>query len=340
MSVADGSTPLVAKSTAHAMKDRQHFPAGSIGPGWLHQLASRLNQWESSRCVSKDTRAERPSKDASSSSPSSSSSSSSAPNVKLMLEFGCQISKIEETKEDSKSGTARERSSAYPLQVTLTNAKHYSCDYVVSATGVVPNTDYLGWTDDNTPVPSTEWSRGGAASARAAPEGDTAAGPGIEGSFECRAGIFHLHSDGGVMTSPALEALGRWPGKGVAQGMRQEQGPEAKDKSKTSSGQSKSPSLSVIPNVFVAGDCAHTTFDFSYEEDAEHWFQMRLWSQARRMGIYAARAMAGEVDELGFNFCLFAHATKFFGQQVALFGRYNGQGLEDAAKAGELKVCC
>jgi hypothetical protein len=54
---------------------------------------------------------------------------------------------------------------------------------------------------------------------------------------------------------------------------------------------------------------------------------MRLWTQARVCGHYAARALAGDMDELGFNFELFAHATQFFGYKVVLLGRYNGQGL-------------
>ncbi|CAM9495495.1 unnamed protein product [Choristocarpus tenellus] len=39
--------------------------------------------------------------------------------------------------------------------------------------------------------------------------------------------------------------------------------------------------------------------------------------------------MAGFVDQLGAGgfFCLFAHATRFFGHKVSLLGRFNGQGL-------------
>ena len=57
---------------------------------------------------------------------------------------------------------------------------------------------------------------------------------------------------------------------------------------------------------------------------------MRLWSQARSMGVWAAKCMLGETDELaiGFTFELFAHVTRFFARKVVLLGRYNAQGLD------------
>ena len=83
--------------------------------------------------------------------------------------------------------------------------------------------------------------------------------------------------------------------------------------------------------VFAAGDCC------SYKnirtntpiDDTSHWFQMRLWTQARAMGIYAAHCMSGVQDNYGSDFFLelFAHITRFFGYKVVLLGRYNGQGL-------------
>ncbi|GFR40960.1 hypothetical protein Agub_g1624, partial [Astrephomene gubernaculifera] len=74
------------------------------------------------------------------------------------------------------------------------------------------------------------------------------------------------------------------------------------------------------------------------------WFQMRLWTQARVMGSYAAHCMLGLADELasGFNFELFTHVTRFMGAKVVLLGLYNGQRLE-GEPAGELvsysRVC-
>uniref|UniRef100_A0A8C0QX90 Pyridine nucleotide-disulfide oxidoreductase domain-containing protein 1 n=1 Tax=Canis lupus dingo TaxID=286419 RepID=A0A8C0QX90_CANLU len=58
---------------------------------------------------------------------------------------------------------------------------------------------------------------------------------------------------------------------------------------------------------------------------------MRLWTQARQMGWYAAKCMAaaslGESIDLDFSFELFAHVTKFFNYKVVLLGKYNAQGL-------------
>ena len=49
---------------------------------------------------------------------------------------------------------------------------------------------------------------------------------------------------------------------------------------------------------------------------------MRLWSQARIQGRYAAYSMIDSLDrlEIGLSFELFAHATQFFGQKVVLLG--------------------
>ena len=53
------------------------------------------------------------------------------------------------------------------------------------------------------------------------------------------------------------------------------------------------------------------------------------------MGMYAAHCMGlGGVDELGggFNFDIFAHATRFFGKKVIFLGLFNGQHLGDACE--------
>ena len=64
---------------------------------------------------------------------------------------------------------------------------------------------------------------------------------------------------------------------------------------------------------------------------------MRLWSQAKISGTYVARVMAGEsdADAFGFNFELFTHTTRFFGNKVILLGLYNGQKSE-SEKESEL----
>ncbi|XP_013101681.2 pyridine nucleotide-disulfide oxidoreductase domain-containing protein 1 [Stomoxys calcitrans] len=78
--------------------------------------------------------------------------------------------------------------------------------------------------------------------------------------------------------------------------------------------------------VFAAGDVCTASWD-----KADHWFQMRLWTQARQMGSMAGRSMAAhflnETIYQDFCFELFGHVTQLFGLSVILLGRYNGQGL-------------
>ncbi|KAL5466979.1 hypothetical protein EMCRGX_G031144 [Ephydatia muelleri] len=82
-----------------------------------------------------------------------------------------------------------------------------------------------------------------------------------------------------------------------------------------------------VADVYAAGDVCTPT----WSQQSPLWFQMRLWTQARQMGTYAARCMVahsrGEEISLDFCFELFAHSTKFFGFKVILLGKYNGQGL-------------
>lgn len=81
-----------------------------------------------------------------------------------------------------------------------------------------------------------------------------------------------------------------------------------------------------LPDVFAAGDVCTVNWTF------EHWFQMRLWSQARQMGLYAAKCMhsslTNETILQDFCFELFTHVTSFFGFKVILLGLYNAQGLD------------
>jgi NAD(P)H-nitrite reductase large subunit len=79
--------------------------------------------------------------------------------------------------------------------------------------------------------------------------------------------------------------------------------------------------------VYAAGDAASCSWAAA---ESAHWFQMRLWSQARAMGVYAAHCMAGVQDQTGADmaFELFTHVTRFLGKKVVLLGLYNGQRLE------------
>ncbi|KAK3277346.1 hypothetical protein CYMTET_14636 [Cymbomonas tetramitiformis] len=83
-------------------------------------------------------------------------------------------------------------------------------------------------------------------------------------------------------------------------------------------------------DVYAAGDAC----SLGWDDKSAFFFQMRLWTQARLQGRYAAHCMAGVTDQLalGFNLELFTHTTRFFDLKVVLLGRYNGQGLEEEAE--------
>lgn len=82
-------------------------------------------------------------------------------------------------------------------------------------------------------------------------------------------------------------------------------------------------------NVFAAGDCCCLEWP---KRENDHWFQVRLWRQARAMGSYAAKCMTDSVDELGSGgaFDLFVHATQFFGYKVR---------ATQGGKSGEYRSC-
>lgn len=83
-----------------------------------------------------------------------------------------------------------------------------------------------------------------------------------------------------------------------------------------------------IDSVFAAGDicCCHW-------EHSKFWHQMKLWTQARQMGMMAGKSMVAhhKNEEIYQDFCfeLFSHVTKLYGYQVVLLGKFNGQGLGD-----------
>ncbi|XP_040823564.1 pyridine nucleotide-disulfide oxidoreductase domain-containing protein 1 isoform X2 [Ochotona curzoniae] len=81
-----------------------------------------------------------------------------------------------------------------------------------------------------------------------------------------------------------------------------------------------------LPDIYAAGDICTAAW-----QPSPVWQQMRLWTQARQMGWYAAKCMAaasvGESIDMDFSFELFAHVTKFFNYKVVLLGKYNAQGL-------------
>jgi len=177
------------------------------------------------------------------------------PNVTMEFETEVhQCVDLSAKTSDASSGVSS-KNGPFPLQVELTNGRKIKCDFVVSATGVVPNTEFL----------SEE---------------------------------FELGPDRGVKIDETMATS--------------------------------------VPDVFAAGDACYCEF----EDHSSTWLQMRLWTQARVMGAYAARAMAGLGSELGFNFELFAHCTSFFGEKVVLLGNFNGEGLGEENKDFKVLVRC
>lgn len=87
-----------------------------------------------------------------------------------------------------------------------------------------------------------------------------------------------------------------------------------------------------INGIYAAGDLCYAGWQW-----APHWFQMRLWTQARQMGAMAGKSMAAHFNnqEIISDFCfeLFGHVTQLFGYQVVLLGKYNGQGLDNKYEA-------
>ncbi|XP_067945686.1 pyridine nucleotide-disulfide oxidoreductase domain-containing protein 1-like [Watersipora subatra] len=83
-----------------------------------------------------------------------------------------------------------------------------------------------------------------------------------------------------------------------------------------------------IPDVYAAGDIVDT----SLWQQSSQWFQMRLWTQAKQMGCYAAKCMFNHLADcsvpMDFCFEIFSHVTKFFGFKVVLLGLYNAQGMD------------
>lgn len=83
-----------------------------------------------------------------------------------------------------------------------------------------------------------------------------------------------------------------------------------------------------LNRIYAAGDICTANWSF-----AKHWFQMKLWTQARQMGCYAAKCMAGVAnnEEVLQDFCfeIFTHSTKLFGFKVILLGLFNGQKLDN-----------
>lgn len=70
-----------------------------------------------------------------------------------------------------------------------------------------------------------------------------------------------------------------------------------------------------VDGIYAAGDVCTAGWPHAF-----HWFQMKLWTQARQMGCYVAKCMSAhfksEVIYQDFCFELFTHTTRLFGFKV------------------------
>eukprot|EP00118_Oscarella_pearsei_P009533 m.55317 g.55317 ORF g.55317 m.55317 type:complete len:511 (+) comp34453_c0_seq3:214-1746(+) len=165
----------------------------------------------------------------------------------VVVEYDCEVKAILSPTEYWKMMKGARKDEDWPVYVQLANGKVYGCDFVLSATGVIPA--------------SVE----------------------LLQHFK-----FNISEDGGLLVD---------------------------DQMRTNA-----------PDIYAAGDVCSAGW-----KPSSHWFQMRLWSQARQMGAYAGQCMTAHYagNEISMDFCfeLFAHMTKFFGYKVVLLGKFNAQGL-------------
>lgn len=162
--------------------------------------------------------------------------------TKIQIEYECEVNKILDEEEITEHNDIEK----WPVYVELTNGKIIGCDLIVSATGVIPNSNLKGLEK------------------------------------------LEKAEDGGFLVDWKLETSEK--------------------------------------DIYAAGDVCTAGWDI-----AKYWFQMRLWTQAHQMGIYAAKSMSSSLKEEDYmqDFCfeLFTHVTKFFNYKVVLVGLYNGQKL-------------
>ncbi|XP_072000881.1 pyridine nucleotide-disulfide oxidoreductase domain-containing protein 1 [Engystomops pustulosus] len=223
-------TPLLCKRTKYTTQGgpgREDGRLGSaLGPDWHEGMDLRAAQ-ETPRCVHIEVECE-------------------VKRVLLQHEFMALHTPPSCVPGGEAEGATAEPAD-WPVYAELTNGKIFGCDFIVSATGVVPNVE-----------------------------------PFVSGNN------FAIGEDRGLKVD---------------------------DHMRTS-----------VRHVYAAGDVCSTGWTPS-----PHWHQMRLWTQARQMGCYAAKCMAaerrGESIDMDFCFELFSHVTKFFNYKVILLGKYNAQGL-------------
>ena len=217
----------------------QVMPGASLGPAWLSVLQAKAEKADGGQVAAPTNNRHA----------TDGGDAGSRIAAGLTIKYCCDPSSV---KISSKAACS------WPVTVdvvtTSDGAHSVDCDFVVSATGVEPVTDFL------------------------------------------HADFCHRSADGGLLVDKCFRTSAR--------------------------------------DVYAAGDVCSV----DWQGHSTQWQQMRLWSQARSMGIHAAVCMAtpdgGDEDDLPFEFEVFAHSTHLFGKKVVLLGRHrDGAGLKALARA-------
>lgn len=220
----------------------------------------------------------------------------------------------------------------FQLYVRTSKGTDISCDFLISATGVTPSVDFVGQEFEriHVEVPSKK-SCAITALDQAGNRLEHGSNVGVEGSEEANR-TAHI-TQGEEEKEKEKTFYDRVVDYRSGSIERNNGALVVNERMETS-----------VSGVFAAGDCchyrasnpgvpapAHTSASTSsgyhllsptaVDEEAlsgTHWFQMRLWTQARSMGIYAAQCMTEQQERHGgdFFFDIFAHVTRFFGYKV------------------------
>ena len=157
--------------------------------------------------------------------------------------------------------TTTKTPSARPLSLLTTTGEVIECDFIVSATGVQPNTSFLQ---------AQAYSTGSSEKV-----GNNVLEHGLEPVSE-KSKIPHFVGSG-CSDGSSDSSSGSIPIHTTAEGYI-----IVDEKFRSS-----------VQDVYAAGDCC--SYQPSSEARSKYFFQMRLWTQARLMGLYTAQCMLGQV---------------------------------------------